>query len=95
MRLTVIAGREHGVVKGTYAGGPYISLAFGSALAPTEVINVWDDDANTADGILAQWEELPQEIAKAALKAYVGEWIVSQEDPDWYEHYLANAGVRK
>jgi len=71
-------------VRADYQGGAYIELTFGAfGFKPTEVINVWDYETDTA--------QIPN--TTAAIKAAVFEWIASNDEewPEWYEGYLENA----
>ena len=72
------------MVTAEYMGGAYVELYFGHyRRTPTEVINVWDDEANTAS----------IQVRRPDIKRVVEEWIASNDEewPEWYEGYLENA----
>lgn len=67
-------------VYGEYHGGPYIELSFGKPGKPTEVINVWDYEAERP-GI---------ENTEASVRREIEEWINERdrEYPEWYDDYI-------
>ena len=72
------------IVRADYQGGPYIDLTFGhKEYQPTEVINVWDYEADKPE----------IECVQSAVRETVHNWIVIQdaEWPGWYQGYLDNA----
>lgn len=101
--MTTIITHRGRRIKATYAGGPYIELAFGHYTQPTEAINVWDDEAGEPEGEFARYDDMEfgnsrntviKAAIRGAIKTEIVEWIVTNEEEgweSWYEDYLENA----
>jgi hypothetical protein len=87
--LTVHVVSKGRIIRATYSGGPYIELAFGGLLKPTEVINVWDAEAGRAEPHMMDGDR----PSAKGVRIEVSEWITvnDEEWPEWYEGYLENA----
>lgn len=93
-RIHIVVSSKNRTLRADYTPfGPYVELTFGhTGYQPTEVINVWDYEANESD-VARMIENVPALSVNGAVRLIVQDWIKDQDKewPEWYEGYLENA----